>query len=179
MASAADTAESPRSEAAPLAKKRGISLGVLIGAILLSMAVAGGGAWFVFGRSVPAANDHEDAAGESGQETAELPAMAVYLALDPGFVVNLEDPEVPRYLQTEVQFMARDAHELESVKAHVPRIRNSLLMLFGQQKPADLATREGKEKLQLAALAEVQKVMQAEIGKPVVEAVYFTSFVMQ
>ena len=39
--------------------------------------------------------------------------------------------------------------------------------------------REGKEKLRADALAEIQKVMKAETGKPGVESVFFTSFVMQ
>ncbi|MND09812.1 flagellar basal body-associated protein FliL [compost metagenome] len=52
-------------------------------------------------------------------------------------------------------------------------------MLFGAQKPADITTREGKEKLQADVLAEMQKIMKEETGKPSVDAVYFTSFVMQ
>lgn len=177
MSSVADTATPPAA-----ARKSGrFGIGMLLGVALLSVAGAGGAAYFVLGKSKPDnAQDestHGDGAASDGHGVPAAPAS--YLALDPAFVVNLESPEEARYLQAEVQLMARDAHALDTAKAHVPVIRNSLLMLFGQQKPADLASRAGKEKLQLAALAEVQKVLNAETGKPVIEAVYFTSFVMQ
>jgi flagellar FliL protein len=61
----------------------------------------------------------------------------------------------------------------------MPRIRNNLLMLFSAQRCADVRDRAGREKLQAAALKEVQDVLQAETGKPGVEALYFTSFVTQ
>lgn len=175
MASAAPTDTASVPPAAAPAPKRG--LGMMLAMVLLSTLGAGGAAYFVVGQSKP----HEEPEAKEGEAAEEpvLPAPASYLALDPAFIVNLESPEEARYLQVEVQIMSRDGVALEASKVHVPLIRNSLLMLFGQQRPEDLASREGKEKLQQAALAEVQKVLQAETGKPVVEAVYFTSFVMQ
>ena len=82
-------------------------------------------------------------------------------------------------VQVQVEAMTRDPLASEAVKAQAPRIRSALLMLFGAAKPADLTTREGKEKLQADVLAEMQKIMKEETGKPAVDAVYFTSFVMQ
>lgn len=177
MSSAAETATPPA------AKGGRFGIGMLLGVALFSVAGAGGAAYFVLGGKKADAAHGESAHGDEhggGGGGHEGPASpATYLALDPAFVVNLESADETRYLQAEVQLMGRDAHALEAAKVHVPRIRNSLLMLFGQQKPEDIANRAGKEKLQQAALAEVQKVLQAETGKPVVEAVYFTSFVMQ
>ena len=177
MSSAADTANPPT-----VAGKGGrFGIGMLLGVALFSVAGAGGAAYLVLGKSKTEAAHGAAAQGEAHADDEQgapvLPAS--YLALDPAFVVNLESPDEARYLQAEVQLMGRDATALELAKAHVPVIRNSLLMLLGQQKPEDLSSRAGKEKLQQAALAEVQKVLKAETGKPVVEAVYFTSFVMQ
>ncbi|MGH8516468.1 MAG: flagellar basal body-associated FliL family protein [Panacagrimonas sp.] len=157
---------------------------MVLGAVLLCTAGAGGAAYMVLGRSSAKGGEHGaathgDGAAEGESHGAAPPSQAVYLGLEPAFVVNLESGDEPRYLQADVQLMARDAVALEAAKSHVPLLRNTLLMLFGQQKPADLATRAGKEKLQQAALVEVRRVLQAETGKPVVEAVYFTSFVMQ
>jgi flagellar protein FliL len=165
--------------AAPKPAKSGFGIGILLAAVLLSTAGAGGAAWFVMGRAKASESAPAGEQAEGAEAEAALPAPASYLPLEPAFTVNLETPDETRYLQTEVQLMGRDAAALETVKLHVPRIRNVLLLLFGQQKPADLVTREGKEKLQQTALAEVQKVLKAETGKPVIEAVYFTSFVMQ
>ena len=44
---------------------------------------------------------------------------------------------------------------------------------------AELSSREGKEELQAEALASIQGILERETGIPGVEAVYFTSFVMQ
>lgn len=174
MASAANIATaSPEAAAAP-AKKSG-RMGLILVILVVLLAGGGGAAWYFMSK----AKADEAAAAKDAERAPKVLAPAVYLALDPAFVVNLEDPIAPRYLQAEVQLMTRDALVLDTIKLHVPRIRNALLMLFGQQKPDALVSREGKEKLQLAALAEVQKVLQVETGKPLVEAVYFTSFVMQ
>lgn len=177
MASAAENALPQTADAAP---KRGMSIGLVLVLVLLSTMGAGAAVYFMVGKS-PSHDEAAEAEAEAGADAdaPALPAPASYLALDPAFIVNLESPDETRYLQAEIQIMSRDALALEAAKIHLPLIRNSLVMLFGQQRPADLATREGKEKLQQTALAEVQKVLEAETGKPVVEAVYFTSFVMQ
>jgi flagellar FliL protein len=61
----------------------------------------------------------------------------------------------------------------------MPVIRNNLVMLFSSQTRQSIATREGKEQIRADAQAEVQKILQDRTGQPVIEALYFTSFVMQ
>ncbi|MFZ5661549.1 MAG: flagellar basal body-associated FliL family protein [Pseudomonadota bacterium] len=140
--------------------------------LFLALAVAlagagGGGAWWWFGR----------AQAEAPKRAAPKPA--IYHALEPTFVVNLADPDAPRYLQVEVQLMTRDPEVQPVIELHAPRIRNRLLLLFSQQYSTNLRTRADKERLQREALAEVQAILKAETGKPGVEALYFTSFVTQ
>jgi flagellar FliL protein len=67
----------------------------------------------------------------------------------------------------------------ETVKRHMPVIRNNLVMLFSSQTRQSIATREGKEKIRADAQSEVQKILTDRTGKPVIEQLYFTSFVMQ
>src|SRR5690606_5931432 len=157
--------------AAPAARGGRIGIGTLLGVMLFSMAGAGGAAWFVMGKSRAegAAPTHDAEAAPGG-----VPAPASYLAMDPAFIVNRESPDEPRYLQAEGQLMTRAALALDAAKAHLPLLRNSLLLLLGQQRPEGLVTRAGKERLQQRALAEVQRVLKAETGKPQVDAVYFT-----
>jgi len=78
-----------------------------------------------------------------------------------------------------VQVMTRDPEVAQAIEAHMPVIRNNLVMLFSGQKYEEVATREGKERLRQQTLAEIQKVLEERIGKPGVEDVYFTAFVMQ
>lgn len=165
--------EAPAAAAAPHpARRRRIVIAAA--AVGLAAAAAGGAAWFF----MPAEGDATEAAAEAPAPPSSS-APPQYLALSPAFVVNLSDTETMRYLQVDIEVMARDAAVLDAVKAHLPIIRNDLLLLMGQQKSADLETREGKEKLQAAALAEVQRILTEQTGKAGVEALYFTSLVMQ
>jgi flagellar FliL protein len=79
--------------------------------------------------------------------------------------------------------MSRDEHVVANLNAHMPVIRNNLLMLFGGQAVSALTNRDEKEKLRQQALAEVQKIMKENPGEEEhpgkVEDLYFTSFVVQ
>ncbi len=144
-------------------------LPLLIGVIIT--AGAGGGAWYF--------TKNKGGHADEPKATA-TPAPAQYFALEPAFVVNLSGAtDGPRYLQVDVQLMTRDPHALEALQTHAPAIRAALLMLLSQVDPAQIADRAGKEKLQASALAEVQKLLTKETGKPCADELLFTSFVTQ
>ncbi|MGE8218085.1 flagellar basal body-associated protein FliL [compost metagenome] len=141
---------------------------------VLAAGAAGGGAWY-FATS----SQHDTAAAKPAASKA-VPAPAQYFGLEPPFVVNLNSSfDGPRYLQVEVQLMTRDPVALEAIKLHAPAIRAKLLMLFSQVEPNQIADRAGKERLQADSLAEVQKLLKAETGKPGADELLFTSFVTQ
>ena len=163
---------SPKTPTAPPKKSNKLLL-IIVAVVVL--AAGGGGAWFMLGNKHQAEDAKEKSAGVGG-----IPAPAQYFALEPSFVVNLVSQDgSTRYLQTEVQLMSRDPAAIEAIKMHAPAIRARLLMLFSQESADGLLTRPGKEKLQAAALAEANKVLLAETGKPGTEALMFTSFVVQ
>ncbi len=171
MAAAADkTKKSAEKDKA--AKPRSPILITAVVAVLAAGA-AGGGMWFF---NQP---KHDEKAAKPAASKA-IPAPAQYFGLEPPFVVNLNSSfDGPRYLQVEVQLMTRDPAALEAIKLHAPAIRAKLLMLFSQVEPADIADRAGKERLQASSLAEVQKLLKAETGKPGADELLFTSFVTQ
>ena len=157
-------------EAAPQGKSKKKLIIVIAAAAVLVLG-AGIGAWFAFaphgGKKHPVVKQ-------------EPPAPAQYIALDPPFVVNFDAEQQVRFLQVTVQLMSRDLPTIELLKANDPVVRNDLLLLFGGQKYSVISTREGKESLRTQTLAAVRKIVAAAGGKPEkVEAVYFTSFVMQ
>ena len=94
-------------------------------------------------------------------------------------MVNFRDDQAVRYLQVGVTLMSHDQGALDSAREAQPVIRNQLLMLFSGQNYQTLIDAAGKQKLQAQALSAVQKIVQDRTGKPGVEALYFTSFVMQ
>ena len=160
----ATTASAP--PAAP-AKRKG-KLVMLISLATVLLAGGGAAAWWWSSQSAP----------KPAAVAAPLPPQ--YLALDPPFVVNFEAQQMVRFLQVSVQLMSRDPHTIELLKSNDPMVRDQLLMLFGNQKYEVLSTREGKESLRKQALESVRSVIGNAGGHPDrVEAVYFTSFVMQ
>jgi flagellar FliL protein len=154
-------------EGAPKKKKKGGAL--LIGALVV-LAAGGAGGWFMM------------KGGHAGAQDAAAAARsrpALYLQLDPAFVVNFQDEAALRFLQVGVNVMSHDPEAITAAKEADPEIRNALLMLFSAQDMKSLSDVKGKQKLQAAALAEVQRVLKEKIGRPGVDAVYFTSFIMQ
>ncbi|HEV7715015.1 MAG TPA: flagellar basal body-associated FliL family protein [Steroidobacteraceae bacterium] len=171
-------AEIPVLEAAPgqagAPPRKKPKLLVLIIAAVVVLAGAGGGAWYFM-------SGHKAKSPEAAKKAEEaLKGPPIYVALDPPFVVNFEAEQLVRFLQVTVQVMSRDPATVEEIKANDPVVRNDLLLLLGNQHYQTVSTREGKEKLRQQALDVVKHVVTSAGGKPEhVEAVYFTSFVMQ
>lgn len=148
---------------------------------VIAAGAAGGGAWYFTQKADGDAKSAQAKDTKNAEKKAAgIPAPAQYFALEPPFVVNLiGSVGGARYLQVEVQLMTRDPEALKAIELHAPAVRARLLMLFAQQDAEQLMTREGKEKLQAQALAEVRKLLVAETGKPGADQLLFTSFVMQ
>ncbi len=140
--------------------------------LILALLILGGcGAGYYF--LVMQAQESESAETEAG------PPPALYLELRPAFVVNLSGQDAGRFLQVEVDLMAREQAALDAVTTHMPAVRNNLLLIFGSQRYADLQSRDGKEALQRQVLDEINAILGQREGDLQVEEVYFSSFVMQ
>lgn len=199
-----DDVELDTEKEAPAKKKGGkLKLIILIvaGVLLLGGATAG----VYFSGLIPAFSSHsedeEDVASADdpeGKDTAKKgkgkakgkgkdkkngkkkePQVTLYLPLDPAFVVNFQDQGQLHYLQVTMEVMAREQETIDAVKLHLPVIRNNLTLMLSSQTVESLASRDGKEKIRAETLAEIQKILKEQTGQPGVEAVYFTSFVMQ
>jgi flagellar FliL protein len=115
---------------------------------------------------------------EGKQEGPKSPA--IYVPLDPPFVVNFDATQSSRFLQVTVEIMTRDSNMSTLIKENNPAVRNDLLMLFGSQNATEISSREGKEKLRKETLDTVRSLIKGEGGNAeLVENVFFTTFVMQ
>jgi flagellar FliL protein len=103
----------------------------------------------------------------------------LYLPLDPAFVVNFRDDESLRYLQVGVTLMSHDPDAIAAAKNADPVIRDALVSLFSSKDYSIISDTAGRQQLQEQALAAVRKVVQARLDRPGIDALYFTSFVMQ
>jgi flagellar FliL protein len=152
-------------------KKKGKLLWIIVAVLVV---LGGAGAWLAFNPSAAA-----ETAAAAGNPAAPH-AAPIYYKFDPAFVVNFGGEGSARYLQVTVEAMSRDMKVMESLKNFEPAVRNDLVMLYSGQDNATLMTVEGKEKLRAATLAIIRKVLDSEGGNGQgLEAVYFTSFVIQ
>jgi len=164
------------------AEPKGKSRGRLFLIIIVSTAVVliGAGIGAALWLSAAAKKTRPAATAEAPKEAPAPQGPPLFLGLDPPFVVNFDAEQAVRFLQIAVQLETRDPATIELLKTNDPVLRNDLLLLFSNQKYATLSTREGKEALRNQALEAVRKVLAAAGGRPErLEAVYFTSFVMQ
>jgi flagellar FliL protein len=159
---------------------------VLVASLVTAVTV-GGGLYFALASKVESAaaaaeeaNQGESAGGADSKKKAKNKGEALYVKLDPPFVVNFEAKGIMRFLQIAVEVMTRDAATVDLLKKHDPLIRNDLLMLFSNQDFAKINSVAGREALRVEALKCISEALKSEGGKPKsVEQLYFTSFVMQ
>ncbi|EPN16293.1 flagellar basal body-associated protein FliL [Pseudomonas syringae pv. actinidiae ICMP 19070] len=62
--------------------------------------------------------------------------MAVFEPMTPAFVVNFNANGRQRYMQVSITMLGRNAADMEALKAHMPLIRNNLVMLRWPRRSA-------------------------------------------
>jgi flagellar protein FliL len=113
-------------------------------------------------------------------QAADTARAALYTSLHPPLVVNFKDNfGDSHYMQVTMEVMARDQKVIDAVKNHTPVIRNALILLYGNVDYDAVTTRAGKEKMLADGLKEIQNIMTEQTGDAAVEAVYFTSLIIQ
>jgi flagellar FliL protein len=112
-------------------------------------------------------------------EQKDLKPPAMYFPIKPAFIVNFQSRGRQRFLQVEVSVMTREQDVFSALQQHLPLVKNKLVMLFSGEVYEELQTNEGRELMRQKALEAVQSILQQEIGKPGIEQVLFTNFVMQ
>ncbi len=148
---------------------------IIVAGVLLLVGITVGVTLLLVGGS----DDAGDTADGTEEVVEEIRSDPIYIDLKPAFTVNL-DPEDPvQFLQISIQILTFDSSVAEDVEKHKPLIRNNMLVLFGQQKSADLRSVEGKQTLQQQVLDIVQSVINERGNGGEVDSVYFTTFVMQ
>ena len=144
--------------------------------LLVCAALAGGGAWY-YASARQAAADQK--AKDTDAEAKAAQAKPLFVSLGAPFVVNLAGDDALRFLQVDVQVLTRDPKVGPAIELLQPELRNRLLLLFGSQTAATLSSRDGKVALQKQALTEIRTALKQFDAPNDVDAVLFTSFVMQ
>ncbi len=150
---------------------------IIVAGVVLAALIGGGVAMFLMGGS------DTEVATES--VVPAKPAQAVYTKIrtlegSPYFTVVVPSSDGrTHYMQLYVEAKSRDDAVDAALVKHMPKIVSNLNQLFSRQSFDTLRTPSGKVMLQQEALAAIQSVLQEKIGKPGVEKVLFTGFIMQ
>lgn len=129
---------------------------------------------------VPSASAEDPQASAATTEDPEaVRPQAIYLPLEPAFVVNYGGPGRLHFLKAAVTVRVASDKDAEAIRYHMPYIRNQLIMLFAEQTHEVLQTVEGKEQLRQAAFDAIQQLVIAEEGELNLVGVYFNQFILQ
>lgn len=115
------------------------------------------------------------------EEAKEGETKVSYITLSPPFVGNyaLDGGPKLRVYKADVALRVTGDAAATAVKHQEPLIRNQLVALFTQQTVDSMSNVDAKEKLRQEALKQVQQVMEAEEGKPIVEDLLFNNLIVQ
>ncbi len=184
-ATANDAATDTEAVAKPRLPWRRKLLYALLVLITLGM-LAAGGALYVLKKNTAgddAADDGEDATSLSQPARPSTPP--VFLPLD-NMVVNLADAGGTRFVQIGISLQIQDAKTGEAMKAYMPSIRSSVLLLISQRTSDEMLKLQGKERLARDIVAEISRIMgyrapgtAANAPANPVQAVLFSSFIVQ
>jgi len=119
-------------------------------------------------------------ASEGEGESEKTASNSEYLDIKPALITNYGGAGPIHFLKAELTLrLSKDADASQLVMRHMPHIRHELIMLFSRQNEDNLTTMQGKEQLRQEALAAVQKILQSEENKKLVDDLLFTNFVIQ
>jgi flagellar protein FliL len=127
---------------------------------------------------------NQDTTGKKGKgldlTRPKTPAtyQATYFQIPAPFTSNLADSDA--FAQISIAIATYyDQRVITAVQTHELAIRSAILMMLAQEQEIDLATPEGKEKLQAKLVRIINDVLKAKTGYSGVDNVYFTNFVIQ
>ena len=154
---------------APPKKSKKVLILASVGGLLVAFLAAGGAYWYL--------QQHKDADAEP-KEKKVVVKEPVFVTLET-FTVNLQPDPDDQYLQVDLTVQVADQAQADSIKMHMPSVRNRILMLLSSKHSSELLSTEGKQALTKEIIAQLSLPFIAD-GKPqVINDVFFTSFVIQ
>ena len=167
----------PAPEAEPVAPKKKSKLLIIV-LVLLLLGGGGAAAWYFWPGEDPAAPKK----GEAGKAAVAKVAPAkprTYVPLEP-FTVNLQREDgQPPFLQIGLSLKLTDETLSGPIKLAMPEIRSRVLLLLMGKTASELSTPEGKKLLAEQLAREVVQAVPGTTAASGLEAVLFTSFLIQ
>jgi flagellar FliL protein len=124
-------------------------------------------AWLLLAGPCAYANEGGGGGEEGGVE---------YLPLE-SILVNLEGRR--HYLRADIQLLVETKEDADKIKVHMPVIRHTLIMLFSNRNPQQIAAVAEREKLRQSALEQVTATLEKLGAEHGLEDLFFTDFMVQ
>jgi len=115
------------------------------------------------------------------EDEAPTAPTAIYYAIPEPFTINFlnQSNKKVRYLQIKVTLMAHDQEVIDNAKLNLPMLQDALRSLFSEQSFETVSTIKGRKTLQADALKTIKTILKQETANDKLDAVYFTSFILQ
>ncbi len=150
-------------------KKKGSPLKLII-FILLPLIILGGGGYFAYVKFFSSSPESKKK-GVIKKEVKKEEAGHIYSLKT--FVVNLAGER--RYLKTTISLELDSEKAVEEVEKKLPRIRDNILMILGNESFKTISTLQGKDNLRKRIAGKLNSFLAG--GK--IRNVYFTEFIIQ
>lgn len=158
-------------------RNRGKTWALIVGAFVVLAGAAGTSLHFFAG-------DAQAVAG-AAQAAPQNRPDPIFVSLEQ-FTVNLADEGGERFAQLGITLEVVDEKTDKAIRAHMPSIRNSVLLLLSSKRTAELLTLDGKKQLASEVAAQTgaalgwQPAGDAAGERPnPVAAVHFSHFIVQ
>lgn len=125
------------------------------------------------------AQQSPEASTDEASGEAKFVATVNYYPMEPEFIVNFMARGRQRYMQVGLSLKIADPDGLAQIENHEPLLRNSIVILLSAQDYLGLQSDEGRVALRKQLLQSIRDIMTKETGKPIVDEVFFTSYVLQ
>lgn len=158
------------------AKKGGSKKWIIIAAVAVVLL---GGGTFAFLKLTGGPTEEQttpsDATKEKAEEAVQQSGMPGTMFPIESFIVNLAGSEGKRFLKVTIDLELDKQEATEEVKARLPQIKDSVLVLLSSKTFEEVYTVQGKFKLRDEVISRTNSFLKT--GK--VKNIYFTEFVIQ
>ncbi|EGQ8806211.1 flagellar basal body-associated protein FliL [Vibrio parahaemolyticus] len=148
---------------------------IIIIAVVVLLGGGGAAAFFLMGSDDSA----QAAEAESHQTQAAAANPIAYVNLPQPFIFNVTGDRRDRLVQIKAQLMVRGSENEQLARYHSPLVESSLLSTFASATVEQLRSPTGRVELRDRASEDIKAALNAAVGKPVIEKVLFTDFVIQ
>ncbi len=147
---------------------------LIIIAVVVLLLGGGAATYFIMG-----SDDSAQSSDSNLLRSNSVDSEISYVNLAQPFVFNVTGDGRSRLVQIKTQLMVRGSENEQLARYHSPLIESTLLSTFASATVEQLRSPRGRVDLRDRASDDIKAALNVAVGKPVIEKVLFTDFVIQ